>query len=92
MMYYSAWSGDSTFVSLIGSGHMGGGSGQGSGWTWVDTDAIGQFQKGEVGVQPSPTKAPPPPPPPEAAQEALPQALAPAEVVHPIPNKRRLRH
>jgi hypothetical protein len=67
---------------------MGGGSSQGSGWTWVDIGAIGQFQKGEEVVQPSPQKQPPPPgPSPEAAQEALPQALAPAEVAHPIPNQ-----
>ena len=67
---------------------MGGGSSQGSGWTWIDIGAIGQFQKGEEVVQPSPQKQTHPPgPSPEAAQEALPQALAPAEVAHPIPNQ-----
>jgi len=67
---------------------MGGGSSQGSGWTSVDIGAIGQFQKGEEVVQPSPQKQTHPPgPSPEAAQEALPQALAPAEVAHPIPNQ-----
>ncbi|KAJ6913084.1 hypothetical protein NC651_015546 [Populus alba x Populus x berolinensis] len=71
-MNYAAWFGDSNSVSLTGSGHMGGGSSQGSGWTWVDKPI-------SRGRSSNPAK--------RAAQEALPQAPAPAEVAHPIPNQ-----
>nr|TKS09590.1 hypothetical protein D5086_0000091020 [Populus alba] len=82
-MNYSAWSGDSNCVPNWFRSH---GRRQQSG-PWLD---LGRYRRNwpiSKGRSGSPAKSPTPPPRRRAAQEALPQAPAPAEVAHPIPNQ-----
>ena len=70
-----------------------GGSSRGSGWTSFDLGVLAEpfpnaNEEGEEVAQPNPQNAPANPvASPGAAQEALPQAPAPAEVAHPVPNQ-----
>lgn len=87
---YGGWcnmmspSGESNSVG--GESNMGGSS-RGSGWTAFDEWVLTELNEEEV-VQPNPQNAPANPVASQgAAQEALPQAPAPAEVAHPAPNE-----